>query len=240
MSGHSKWSTIKRQKEATDAKKGQVFTKLSNAITIAARAGGSGDMENNPRLRMVLEQARSINLPKENIQRAIDRGLGRLPGQTLEEINFEAFAPGRVALLIEAVTDNKLRATQELRNILERHGGSLASTGSTAYMFDRVGQLAVEKLPEHNEQILNLMGLDVLDIVDTTEKLLLFVNTKSIEEMSTKVTQFGYNILGKDLVYKPNVYIALAGTDVVKKVEDLIGKIEEHADVQSVYANYQV
>src|SRR3989344_8337893 len=143
MSGHSKWSTIKRSKGAADIKRGMTFTKLANAITIAAKTGGSGDPNFNPRLRMALEQAKSVNLPKDNIQRAIDRGLGKLPGQTLEEVNYEGFGPGKAAFILEGVTDNKLRTLQVIKNLFERSGGTLASTGSVSYMFDRVGEIKV-------------------------------------------------------------------------------------------------
>lgn len=118
MSGHSKWSTIKRQKGANDAKRGLTFTKIGNAITIAAKLGNSGDPESNPRLRMALEEARSVNMPKENVQRAIDRGLGKLPGQTLEEVTYEGFGPSKVAFIVEAVTDNKLRTLAEMKNFI--------------------------------------------------------------------------------------------------------------------------
>ena len=123
MSGHSKWSTIKRAKGAADTKRGQTFTKIANAITIASKLGGGGDPESNPRLRMVLEQARGVNMPKENIQRAIDRGLGKLEGQRLEEVVYEGFGPGRVAFIVEAVTDNKNRTTSAVRNVFDRSGG---------------------------------------------------------------------------------------------------------------------
>ncbi len=143
MSGHSKWSTIKRQKGVADIKRGQTFTKLANAITIAVKLGGSGDSASNPRLRMEVEEARGVNMPKENIQRAIDRGLGKLPGQTLEEVLFEGFGPGKVAFLLEGVTDNKMRTYAEVKNIFEKAGGSLAGQGSVAYMFDRKGEIKV-------------------------------------------------------------------------------------------------
>jgi YebC/PmpR family DNA-binding regulatory protein len=125
MSGHSKWSTIKRQKGAADAKRGMTFTKLGNNIALAAKEGGSEDPNSNPRLRLALDQARSVNMPKENIQRAIDRGLGRLPGQTFEEVHFEGFGPGKAAFILTGVTDNKNRTLAEIRNLFDRSGGAL-------------------------------------------------------------------------------------------------------------------
>src|SRR3989338_4648325 len=146
MSGHSKWSTIKRQKGTADVKRGQAFTKLANVITIAVRAGGSGDPGVNPRLRTVLEEAKSLNMPKDNIQRAIDRGLATLRQGSagLEEVIYEGFGPGKVAFLVEGVTDNKLRTLQEIKSLFEKSGGSLGGSGSTAYMFEKVGEIKVK------------------------------------------------------------------------------------------------
>lgn len=162
MSGHSKWSTIKRQKGVADIKRGQTFTKLANAIAIAARLGGSGDPNSNPRLRVVLEAARKVNMPKENVTRAIDRGMGRLPGQMLEEVTYEGFGPGRVAFIVEGVTDNRLRTNQEVKNIFERAGGSLGNPGSTAYMFDKKGEIRAKgKGGNTEEEMLELIDLGI-------------------------------------------------------------------------------
>src|SRR3989344_8886977 len=135
MSGHSKWSTIKRSKGSADIKRGMVFTKLANAIAFAARAGNSGDPNSNPRLRSALEDARKVNMPKENVQRAIDRGLGKLPGQNVEEVIYEGFGHGKTAFYLEGVTDNRLRTNAEIKNLFEKFGGNLGGQGSTAYMF---------------------------------------------------------------------------------------------------------
>ena len=170
MSGHSKWSTIKRQKGAADIKRGQTFTKLANAITIAVKMGGSGDPESNPRLRMEMEEAKAVNMPKDNVQRAIDRGLGKLPGQTLEEVLYEGFGPGKVAFLVEGVTDNKLRTLQEIKNIFERGGGHMAGQGSVAYMFGRYGEIKVKG----KEYWIQLVGLDNNKQVEFTSKIFFF------------------------------------------------------------------
>ena len=165
MSGHSKWSTIKRQKGAADIKRGLTFTKVANAITIAVKLSGSGDPNSNPRLRVVLEQAKAVNMPKENVQRAIDRGLGKLPGQTLEEVTYEGFGPGKVAFYLEGVTDNKLRTLQEIKNIFERSGGSLGGSGSTAYMFSPKGEIKiVTKGGSNEDEMLELIDLSAEDV----------------------------------------------------------------------------
>ena len=160
MSGHSKWSTIKRQKGVADIKRGQTFTKIANAITIAVKMGGSGDPGSNPRLRVVLEGAREVNMPKDNIQRAIDRGLGKGEAGSLEEVLYEGFGPGKVAFLVEGVSDNKMRTTQEIKNIFEKNGGSMTGQGSVSYMFDRKGEIKIKsKGGSAEEEMLELIDL---------------------------------------------------------------------------------
>src|SRR5713226_5865781 len=143
MSGHSHWSTIQRSKGAADARRGATFTKIANMITIAAKLGNSGDPTLSPKLRVALDSARAVNMPKDNIQRAVDRGLGKLPGQILEEVIYEGFGPSKVAFFLEGITDNKLRTLSEIRNLFERSGGSLGSQGSTSYMFKKIGEIMV-------------------------------------------------------------------------------------------------
>lgn len=159
MSGHSKWSTIKRAKGAADIKRGLTFTKVANAITIATKMGGSGDPDSNPRLRMAVDEARGVNMPKDNIQRAIDRGLGKLPGQTLEEVLYEGFGPGKTAFLVEGVTDNKMRTLQEVKNLFDKNGGSLGGQGSVAYMFDRVGEIRVKSQESRVQRRQNILSV---------------------------------------------------------------------------------
>lgn len=245
MSGHSKWSTIKRQKGLNDAKRGQTFTKIANAITIAAKSGNSGDPQFNPRLRVVLDHARSVNMPKENIERAIDRGLGRLPGQLIEEVFYEGFGPGKAALLIEAVTDNKTRTTQEIRNLLERSGGSLGAPGSTAYLFERMGEIKILAKPDIalDDQILELIDTGALEIEDFSDQdqtyLLAYCPPEEITSLSTKITQSGYQTLTTDLIYKPTSYISIADPHTKEQIITLANKIEDHDDVQKVYLNFE-
>lgn len=246
MSGHSKWSTIKRQKGAADIKRGQTFTKVANAITIAVKMGGSGNPESNPRLRMVMEDAKAVNMPKENVQRAIDRGLGRLPGQNLEEITYEGFGPGKVAFLIEAVTDNKLRTLQEVKNLFEKAGGSLAGQGSVGYMFDRKGEVKIRGKGEgkREEEILELIDLGAEDIEDFLEeniqKYLVYVEGSELNTMSTKITQSGYGVESAEVVLKPNTLVEIKDKEIAKKVLDFAQKLEELDDIQKVYANFDI
>lgn len=245
MSGHSKWSTIKRQKGLNDAKRGQTFTKIANAITMAAKSGGSGDPQFNPRLRVILDHARAMNMPKDNIERAIDRGLGRLPGQVLEEVFYEGFGPGKIAFFIEAVTDNKTRTTQEIRNFLERGGGALGAPGSTAYLFERVGEMKVESKPgvSLDDQTLELIDTGALDIEDYIEDdksyLLVYCPPEEITKLSTNITHLGYNLISSDLIYKPGTLIKISDPEVEEKLYALASKIEDQDDVQKVYLNIE-
>lgn len=243
MSGHSKWSTIKRQKGANDAKRGQTFTKIANAITIATRAGGSGDPTSNLRLRMVLDGARTVNMPKDNIQRAIDRGLGKLGGQALEEVLYEGFGPEKVAFIVEGVTDNKQRTTSLIRNIFDRSGGVLGSPGVVSYMFDKKGEIKTgSKGGEKDEEILELIDLGAEDIEDFDEegtlKYLVYCPFTSLGELSNKVTQSGYNVESSEIIYKPNTLIELTDAEKIKKVISFSERLEDQDDVQKVFANF--
>ena len=235
MSGHSKWSTIKRQKGAADIKRGQTFTKIANAIIIAVKMGGSGDPGANPRLRAALDEARSLNMPKENIQRAIDRGLG-LGKEALEEVIFEGFGPGKVAFLIEAVTDNRLRTLQEVKNLFERSGGSLAGQGSVSYMFDRIGEIKVSKKAD----ILTLIDLGAEDVEEIEQGYLVYVQSSELNTMSTKITQAGYEVESAETVMKPKILQKIDDPELAKKVIEFTEKLEDNPDIQKVYANFDI
>lgn len=245
MSGHSKWSTIKRQKGVADIKRGQTFTKIANAITITVRLTGSGDPNSNPRLKAILESAREVNMPKDNIQRAIDRGLGKLPGQTIEEVSYEGFGPGKVAFYIEGVTDNKLRTNQEVKSIFERAGGALGGQGSTAYMFDKKGEIKVKgKGGNSEDEILEIIDLGAEDVEDFKEdqlnKYLVYTNISELNTMSNKITQSGFGVESADIIMKPNITVDIHNKEIAEKVLDFTQKLEEHDDIQKVYANFDI
>ncbi|HCE30703.1 hypothetical protein A2778_03450 [Candidatus Daviesbacteria bacterium RIFCSPHIGHO2_01_FULL_40_24] len=248
MSGHSKWSTIKRQKGVADIKRGQTFTKLANAITIAVKMGGSGDPESNPRLRVEIEEAKSVNMPKENVSRAIDRGLGKLPGQTLEEVVYEGFGPGRAAFIVEGVTDNKLRTLQEIKNIFERSGGSLAGQGAVSYMFERMGEIRARSKEQgagsRDDEMLELIDLGAKDVEDYLEdnKQMYLVYTEGLElnTMGNKITQAGYEVESQAMVMKPNAPVQIEDAETAKKVLEFAEKLEGLDDVQKVYANFDI
>lgn len=245
MSGHSKWSTIKRAKGAADAKRGLTFTKVGNAITIAAKLGGSGDSESNPRLRMALEEARSVNMPKENIQRAIDRGLGNLPGQTLEEVVYEGFGPAKTAFLVEAVTDNKLRTLAEMKNLFERSGGSLGGTGSTAYMFKKVGEIKVStKGGSQEDEILEIIDGGAEDVEEFSEdgnlKYLVYTDPTGYSGVLDYLKENSFNIEFAGIIMKPVVLTEVTDKEKAEKILSFAQKLEDHDDVQKVYANFSI
>jgi YebC/PmpR family DNA-binding regulatory protein len=244
MSGHSKWSTIKRAKGVTDAKRGQAFTKLGNAITIATKLGNSGDPDSNPRLRMAVDAARAINMPKENVQRAIDRGLGKLGGQSLEEVLYEGFGPGRIAFIVEGVTDNKNRTNNEVRNIFDKSGGAM-SPGSVGYMFDRKGEIKLKsKNGDHDEELLDLIDLGAEEVEDFEEesmkKFLVYVNVSELNNVSTKITQSGYEVESSEIIYKPNMTTEVKDKETAEKVLSFAEKLEDNDDVQKVFANFDI
>lgn len=241
MSGHSKWSTIKRQKGVADIKRGLTFTKVANALTIAAKFGGSGDPETNPRLRMVIEEAKSVNMPKENVQRAIDRGLGKLPGQTLEEVVYEGFGPFKAAFIIEAVTDNKLRTLQILKNLFEKNGGSLGGSGSAAYMFSQKGEIKVaSKGGNPDEELLELIDCGADDVASLQQGYLVYTEGTKVAEVSNKITLAGYKVESQELVMKPTVIIKFDNKEKIQKLLEFTEKLEELDDVQKVFANFEI
>jgi YebC/PmpR family DNA-binding regulatory protein len=245
MSGHSKWSTIKRQKGVADIKKGQTFTKIAGTIALAAKEGGSGDPNTNPRLRMVLETAKSVNMPNENIKRAIERGLGK-GKEALEEVVYEGFGPGQVAFIVEGITDNHLRTNQEVKSIFERNGGNLAGVGAVSYMFEKKGEIKVKSKGENSEdeEMLELIDLGAEDVEDFEEdgehKYLVYTLPNELAQVSNKIAQLGYTVTSQDLVMKPNILQTISDKDLVQKVINFAEKLEGHDDVQKVFANFDI
>ncbi len=245
MSGHSKWSTIKRAKGAADQKRGISFTKLANVITLATKMGNSGDPNANPRLRLALEQARSANMPKDNIQRAIDRGLGKLGANTMEEVLYEGFGPGKVAFIVEGITDNKLRTLQEVKNIFDKSGGSLGNLGSVAYMFDKVGEIKVtSKGGSVEDEELELIDLGAEDVEEYQEgeaqRYLVYTQSPELNTMSTKITQANFPIESAELVYKPNITVEIKDKELANKVIGFTERLEDLNDIQRVSANFDI
>jgi len=242
MSGHSKWATIKRKKAATDAARGKAFTKIIKEITIAARLGG-GDPAGNPRLRLAIQNAKSNNMPMDNINRAIKKGTGELEGVHYEDITYEGYAHGGVALVIESVTDNRNRTVSELRHIMSRNGGTLAESGAVIWNFDRKGIINISKGGFSEEDILNVIidaGADDLveeaDFFQVTTSLENFEGVRKALEASDLP---GLNIENASLQYVAKTLIKSEGKDA-EQVLRLISALEDHDDVQNVYSNADI
>lgn len=242
MSGHSKWAKIHRAKEISDQKKGQSFTKLANAITIAVREGGGiGDPEFNFRLRLVIEKSREVNMPRENIQRAIDRAVGKGEGTALEEVLYEGYGPGGVGILALAVTDNKQRTVQEVKNIFDRGGGSVASPGAVSFNFKKMGYLAVAVKNNAEEEMLQIMDIGVDDVEDTSDGILdVYVSPENLMSTKEKLNQLGYVTKSSEIIQKPINFVPVTDQKTATQVLNLVDKLESLDDIQKVFANFDI
>ena len=239
MSGHSKWATIKRKKAATDAARGKVFTRLIKEISIAARDGG-GDPTGNPRLRLAIQTAKQSNMPADNIKRAIQKGTGELPGVSYEEITYEGYGPGGIAILINVVTDNKNRTVSEVRHLLSRNNGKFAEVGSVAWMFEKKGVLNVVKENHAEDDVMNIVldaGAEDLKTEDTYFEITTAPDTfyavkKALEEQNFKIESAELQMVPKDT-------IKLEGKDAEQCLK-LMEALEEHDDTQDVFSNFDI
>lgn len=238
MSGHNKWSSIKHKKAKEDAKRGKVFTKIIREIIVTARDGG-GDPDLNPALRNAVNKATSENMPKDNIERAIKKGTGELEGVNYEHIMYEGYAPGGVAMLIEAVTDNKQRTVAEVRHILSKHNGSLAEKGSVSWNFTQSGTILVAK-EELDEDEFMMIALDAgaEDFSQEDEFFIITTNSKELYNVVHGLEKQGIKIDSADLEYVPQNTVP--ANDNASQVIKLIEALEELDDVQNVYANFQI
>jgi YebC/PmpR family DNA-binding regulatory protein len=238
MSGHSKWATIKHKKGALDAKRGKVFTRIIKELSVAARAGG-GDVDMNPRLRTIVADAKAANMPRENIERAIRRGTGEEPGVSYEEITYEGYGPGGVALLIQTLTDNKNRTVGEIRHLLGKHAGNLAAENSVAWMFTRKGQIFVEKGKIDEEKLLSVAldaGAD--DMNDDESSWEIVCAPENFEKVRDAVKALG-EPASAEVAMVPQNYVKLVGKEAQQMLR-LMEAIEEHDDVQHVWANFDI
>lgn len=235
MSGHSKWATIKRKKAAVDAKRGKEFTKLIKEITVAARLGG-GDPQANSRLRLLVEKAKEINMPMDNTMRAIKRGTGEMPGVSYEEQTYEGYGPFGIAIVIEALTDNKNRTVAELRRLFTTHGGSLAETGSVNWMFIRLGVVDVKNAQSEDQLLELLMDYDIKDISHYDGVYSITCDPKSVETIKNVLTQAGLKVDRAELDLVAQNYVTLSPEDYEKAAE-FLAELEDHEDVQNLYTN---
>jgi len=241
MSGHSKWASIKHKKAAMDAKRGQLFTKLIKEITVAAREGG-GNIETNAKLRTVVTKAKEMNMPWENIERAIKRGTGELPGVTYETVIYEGYAEGGVAVMVEALTDNKNRTTAEIRNIFSKKGGSLAGGGSVSWMFTKKGYILLDKstLNLNEDELLSIiLDAGAEDLKEDAKNFEITCQPQDLEKIKTVLQQKGIKYQTAEITFIPSSVVRITG-DTAKRVLELVEALEEHEDVQNVYANFDI
>jgi YebC/PmpR family DNA-binding regulatory protein len=239
MSGHSKWHTIKHKKGAADAKRGKIFTRVIKELTVAARNGG-GDPNMNPRLRTIIAEAKAANMPRENIERAIRRGTGEEPGVSYEEITYEGYGPGGVAILIQVLTDNKNRSVGEIRHLLGKYNGNLAAENSVAWMFTRKGQVYVEKDKADEEKLLSAAleaGAD--DVSDDGGAWEVVSAPESFEAVREAVKALGLEPISAEVAMVPQNYVKLQGTDA-RTMLKLMEMLDDHDDVQHVWANFDI
>jgi len=241
MSGHSKWATIHRQKEIKDAHKGQIFTKMANAITIAVRAGGGiSDSNTNFRLRLAIEKAKAANTPNDNIQRAIKAGIGNENSSSWEEINYEGFASGGVVVIVETATNNKNRTSSLIRNLFEKSGGSMGTPGAVSFQFKRIGLIRLKKEANFEEQELYLIDLGAEDIVELGDNLEVYFPVERLNEIKNKLEEQGKNIFETEIILKPTSLITISDIATVQKIIKFIDTLEEQDDVQRVYTNFDI
>ena len=237
MSGHSKWATIKHKKGAADAKRGRVFTRLIKEIAMAARLGG-GDPAGNPRLRKAIDEAKAVNMPADNIKRAVQRGTGELPGVNYEEITFEGYGPGGVAVLIEAMTDNKNRTLPEIRTIFAKHGGNLSESGSVRFLFQKKGYITIEKSQATEDQVMEAAieaGAD--DVSSEGELHELQTTPERFAEVKETLEKKGLSLALAEISMIPTTEVRLDARKAEQTMK-LMEALEDHDDVQHVWANF--
>jgi YebC/PmpR family DNA-binding regulatory protein len=235
MSGHSHYSTIKRTKDKQDAIRGNLFSKLSKMIQIAIKTGGSPNPDVNFKLRVAIDKAKSMNMPKDNIERILKNAESKM--ESIEEITYEGFGPEGVSVIVETATDNRNRTAQEIKNLFEKGGGSMGGPGSVSFNFDPKGFLLVTKKGDIDEQTLSLIDLGAEDIEGTDEGLEIYVSQDLLKEVRDKIVEAGFEITKTELVMDPKV-MAEVPEGKKEKVMKFLDSLEEHEDVQRVFANF--
>ncbi len=239
MAGHSHWAQIKRKKAAQDAKRGQLFTKLIREIIVAVRTGGSGDPDLNPRLRAAIQSARAVNMPKENIERAIKKALGLEEGTHYEEATFEGYGPGGVAILIQTITDNRRRTVSELRHLFSKHGGNLAEPGAVAWIFEQKGLIVVPK--ENEEKVLEIaIEKGAEDTKEYESEIEIITEPSQFEEIKKALQDAGIKIISAKVTMVPKTTVPVQDESTASTLLKLMETLEEHDDVQQVYANFDI
>lgn len=237
MSGHSHWATIQRKKQVEDRKRGKIFSKLSRLIAVAAK--DNPNPETNFKLRLAIDQAKQVNMPKENIERALRKAQGKLEAG-FEEVVYEGYGPGKVAILVECLTDNKNRTSSEIKKIFERRGGVLADPGAVAYQFRKLGLITVPINGQAEERMLKLMDLPIEDIEEIEEVIEVYTLPKKLSVIKEKIEGIGLPIIDASLVFRPTTQLRIEDRALAAKILTLMEALEDHDDVQKTYANFDI
>jgi YebC/PmpR family DNA-binding regulatory protein len=239
MSGHSKWATTKHKKAAIDAKRGKVFTKIGKEITVAAKLGG-GDPDGNPRLRTAVAKAKSVSMPAENIKRAIQKGTGELPGVSYEEIIYEGYGPGGVAVLVEVMTDNRNRTVSEIRNIFGKSGGNMGEAGCVSWMFNKKGYIVVTQSKAGEDKLMTLaLDAGAEDMQTEDENFVITTAPNDLEQVKKALEDAGIVPDAAEVTMVPQTYVKLDGKEADQMLR-LMDQLEDNDDVQNVYANFDI
>jgi YebC/PmpR family DNA-binding regulatory protein len=239
MSGHSKWSTIKRKKGAADAKRGKIFTKLIREIATAARLGG-GEVDSNPRLRLAVEKARQANMPKDNILRAIKKGTGGDAADSYEEIVYEGYGPGGTAVYVEVLTDNKNRTVGEVRHVLTRYGGNLGSSGCVGYLFEKKGLITFDSADIDADSLLEAaLDAGAEDVIDSSDSIDVVTTPANFEQVKNALEEAGFAAIQGEIAMEPTATVKIEGNEAERMLQ-LSDALEDLDDVQNVYANFDI
>lgn len=238
MSGHSKWATIKHQKAVADKRRGRTFSKLAKAISVAARGGPN--QEENFKLRLAVEKAKEVNMPKSNIERAIARGSGQTGESKLEAVTYEAYGPEKIALILEVVTDNRNRTTSEIKNLLEKNGGAMGQPGSVAYLFENNGLIVISKPLKAEEAILKIIDLGVENVEETNGTIEIITRPEKLESVVEQLRKMNLTIESKALVKSPKTLVPVAKPERKERLLKFMEMIEDHEDVQEIFANFNL
>lgn len=239
MSGHSKWSTIKRKKGAIDSERSKVFQKLAKELYVAAKSG-EANPENNPALRMVIEKAKSENMPKANIESAINKAKNKGNDENYESVRYEGYGPYGIAIMIDCLTDNKNRTAGFVRSTLTKRGGNLGTDGSVSYLFERKGVIVLEKEYDENKLMEDVLGMEILDFISEDDSYIIYTEPNNFISVKDELINLGYDkFIASEVTFVPNNYISL-GEEDTEKVNNLIDALNDLDDVQSVYHNLEM
>ena len=240
MSGHSKWSTIKHKKAALDAKRGKAFSKIIKEVTVAARIGG-GDLAANPRLRTAIAAAKAENMPKDNIERAIKKGTGELEGANYEEVTYEGYGPGGVAILVETISDNRQRTVADVRHLFAKRGGNLGEPGSVAWIFEKKGLILVEKDKADEETLMTIaLEANAEDIQEQESEWEVYTAPESFEDVKSALESNSIPVLSAEITMLPGNTVSIEDEKQAGQLLILMEALEENSDVQNVYANFDI